>query len=611
MEMIDMDVIFERRMETRLDEFKWLYFELYEGQETRFRELCQKMRHFYNARPTALRELDMAREQHPDWYKKNDRIGMMMYTDAFAGNLKGVEKHLDYLKKCKVNYLHLMPLLATTEGKSDGGYAVSDYRKVQEKLGTMEDLRSLTESCHKQQMCVCLDYVMNHTSEDHEWALRARSGEKEYQDRYFFFDTDEIPNVYEQTVPQVFPKTAPGNFTYLEDIHKYVMTTFYPYQWDLNYRNPAVFNEMVYNLLFLANQGIDVVRIDAVPYIWKQLGTNCRNLPQVHSIVRMMRIISEIVCPGILLLGEVVMEPKELAPYFGTVEKPECHLLYNVITMATLWHTVATRDVRLLKSQMDQVNALPKEYSFLNYLRCHDDIGWGLDYGRLREWGMEEVPHKQFLNDYFLGNFPGSTSSGELYNYDPATGDARFCGTTASMCGIEKGNPDGVELDLMLHAFLMFQSGIPVIYSGDEVAACNDWSYLTDVHKAEDSRYIHRGAFDWSKVEEIEKSQTVVSKIFHGLTELETARESDSIFDSDANVYTIETHNASVLGMVRIRGDEWMIGLFNFSDQDQRVWIVEMQEHYRNVFTGKKTSQETFTMLPHEFLWLKKCETLT
>jgi amylosucrase len=503
-----------------------------------------------------------------------------------------------------------MPLLATTEGKSDGGYAVSDYRKVQEKLGTMEDFRSLTESCHKQQICVCLDYVMNHTSEDHEWALRARSGEKEYQDRYFFFDTDEIPNVYEQTVPQVFPKTAPGNFTYLEDIHKYVMTTFYPYQWDLNYRNPVVFNEMVYNLLFLANQGIDVVRIDAVPYIWKKLGTNCRNLPQVHSMVRMMRIISEIVCPGILLLGEVVMEPKELAPYFGTVEKPECHLLYNVTTMATLWHTVATRDVRLLKSQMDQVNALPKEYSFLNYLRCHDDIGWGLDYGRLREWGMEEVPHKQFLNDYFLGNFPGSTSSGELYNYDPTTGDARFCGTTASMCGIEKGNLDGVELDLMLHAFLLFQSGIPVIYSGDEVAACNDWSYLTDVHKAEDSRYIHRGAFDWSKVEEIEKNQTVVSKIFHGLTELETARESDSIFDSDANVYTIETHNASVLGMVRIRGDEWMIGLFNFSDQDQRVWIVEMQEHYRNVFTGKKTSQETFTMLPHEFLWLKKCETL-
>jgi amylosucrase len=274
--------------------------------------------------------------------------------------------------------------------------------------------------------------------------------------------------------------------------------------------------------------------------------------------------------------------------------------------MATLWHTVATKDVRLLKSQMDQVNALPKEYSFLNYLRCHDDIGWGLDYGRLREWGMEEVPHKQFLNDYFLGNFPGSTSSGELYNFDPVTRDARFCGTTASMCGIEKGDASGVKLDLMLHAFLLFQSGIPVIYSGDEVAACNDWSYHKDPHKAEDSRYIHRGAFDWTKVEEIEKSGTVVSEIFHGLAELETAREKDSIFDSDANVYTIETHNASVLGMVRIRGEEWMIGLFNFSNQEESVWIVEMQERYRNVLTGKVTDQAVFTMGAHDYLWLKK-----
>ena len=222
------------------------------------------------------------------------------------------------------------------------------------------------------------------------------------------------------------------------------MTTFYPYQWDLNYRNPRVFNEMMYNFLYLANQGMDIIRIDAVPYIWKELGTNCRNLPQVHTIVRMMRMIGEIVCPGIVLLGEVVMEPDKVAPYFGTVEKPECHMLYNVTTMATTWHTVATRDIRLLRKQMDIVCSLPREYTFLNYLRCHDDIGWGLDYDTLKTWGMEEIPHKRYLNDYFQGKTPDSVSRGELYNDDPVTQDARFCGTTASMCGVESA---GFEQD--------------------------------------------------------------------------------------------------------------------------------------------------------------------
>ena len=147
------------------------------------------------------------------------------------------------------------------------------------------------------------------------------------------------------------------------------MTTFYPYQWDLNYMNPTVFNDMTDNMLNLCNHGVDVIRLDAVPYIWKSLGTTCRNLPQVHTLVRIMRMACEIVCPGTLLLGEVVMEPSKVVPYFGTVEKPECHLLYNVTTMATLWHTVATKDVRLLAHQMRQVFSLPHAYTFLNYLR--------------------------------------------------------------------------------------------------------------------------------------------------------------------------------------------------------------------------------------------------
>ena len=316
--------------------------------------------------------------------------------------------------------------------------------------------------------------------------------------RYFFYDNGDIPARYEETVPQVFPTTAPGNFTWLPEIGHYVLTTFYPYQWDLNYRNPRVFNEMMYNFLFLANQGMDIIRIDAVPYIWKELGTSCRNLKEVHTIVRMMRMIAEIVCPSVILLGEVVMEPEKVVPYFGTVEKPECHMLYNVTTMATTWNSIATRDIRLLKKQMDIVSRLPKQYTFLNYLRCHDDIGWGLDFDTMKQWGMEEPSHKRYLNDYFTGKIADSISRGELYNDDPVTQDARFCGTTASMCGIEAAGFEGnaekmqtaIQEDLMLHAYMLTQSGIPMLYSGDELGQVNDYSYKEDAEKVSDSRYL-------------------------------------------------------------------------------------------------------------------------
>ena len=486
-------------------------------------------------------------------------LGMMIYTNLFGGTLKGVEKHLDYLQSCGVNYVHLMPLMESPKDRSDGGYAVADFRKVQPELGTVEDLEDLADGCHKQGMSLCLDFVMNHTSEDHEWAKRARAGEKEYQDRYFFYDTWDIPSEYEKTVPQVFPTTAPGNFTWLEDCQKHVLTTFYPYQWDLDYRNPRVFNEMMYNFLFFANLGVDVIRIDAVPYIWKELGTSCRNLPKVHTIVRMMRMIGEIVCPGILLLGEVVMEPAKVAPYFGTVEKPECHMLYNVTTMATIWHTVAVQDTRLLRKQLDTVYDLPKTYTFLNYLRCHDDIGWGLDYDQLEDWDMLQVPHKKFLNDFYTGKIWDSFSRGELYNDDPVTQDARFCGTTASMCGVEKametGDKEAMEqalrLDLTLHAFMLQQAGIPVIYSGDEIGQLNDYSYKQEPEKAVDSRYIHRSVFRWDLADKTDESNSVQSQIFKGLRKLEKIRADHEAFTAQAHAETIGWEDASVLGIMR------------------------------------------------------------
>ncbi len=586
--------MFQKRLEKHHDELRWLYMELY-GNDDMFAELCSQLYEYSEQRSKQLKKMDERREKDPNWYKKNDILGMMMYIDNYAGNLKGVEEKLDYLEECQVNYIHLMPFLDTPKGRSDGGYAVSDFRKVQPQLGTMEDLESLTQACHKRGMNVCMDFVMNHTSEDHEWAVRARHGEGEYMSRYFFYHDYSIPSQYEKTVPQVFPTTAPGNFTWLQEAGHFVMTTFYPYQWDLNYRNPRVFNEMVYNFLFLANKGIDVMRIDAVPYIWKELGTNCRNLPQVHSIVRMMRMICEIVCPGVLLLGEVVMEPEKVVPYFGTVEKPECHMLYNVTTMASTWHTVATGDTRLLKLQMDIVSGLPKEYVFLNYLRCHDDIGWGLDYGFLKQFGMNEVSHKKYLNDFLTGAFPEAFGRGELYNSDPTSGDARLCGTTASLCGIEKAAYErndealaqAVRLDLMLHAYMLTQSGIPVIYSGDEIGQENDYTYHEEPDRWGDSRYLHRGRFRWDLEAKRSETGTVQEKLFNGIGKLEKIRKGSPVFHTDAQVHTIDTRDDAVLGIVRENAGQKLTALFNFSAYEKTVYLEE-GTGYTDLISGKK-----------------------
>ena len=603
------DSIFQHRLERHHDELRWLYMELYQNGDM-FAELCSQMYEYYNCRSKKLKERDLKREKEPDWYHGKDMLGMMLYTDNFAGNMKGVKEKIPYLKECNINCLHLMPFLDTPKGRSDGGYAVADFRKVRPDLGTMKDLIELTEKCHEEDINVCMDFVMNHTSEDHEWARRARAGEGEYMSRYFFYDNEEIPEKYEKTVPQVFPTTAPGNFTYLPETGHYVMTTFYPYQWDLNYRNPRVFNEMIYNFLYLTNQGIDIVRIDAVPYIWKELGTTCRNLKQVHTIVRMMRMIAEIVCPGVLLLGEVVMEPEKVVPYFGTVEKPECHMLYNVTTMATTWNSIATGDIRLLKKQMDIVNQLPKQYVFLNYLRCHDDIGWGLDYETMRPWGIKEIPHKRYLNDYFTGKIRGSVSRGELYNDDPVTQDARFCGTTASMCGIEKAGFEhdeeamnaAVREDIMLHAYMLTQSGIPMLYSGDELGQVNDYSYKNDPEKCADSRYIHRGKLPWELAEDKEDVTTVQGNIFQTLDWLEKIRRQEIIFDKDADVYTYDVHDDSILCVLREYKGRRFFGIFNFSNQEKTAWMQE-KGMYRNLLTGEKTELKDIRLSGYEFLW--------
>ncbi len=602
---------FTARFQRHADELKWLYCELYHNDMEAYEQFTDMLYECWIARSEALRSMDRERENNPDWYKGHDLVGMLMYVNAFAGTLPKVREKLDYIADCGVNYLHLMPLLESPKGRSDGGYAVSDFGKVQPELGTMADLAALADDCHSRGIAVCLDFVMNHTSEDHEWARRARAGEKEYQDRYFFYDDWTIPNTFEKTVPQVFPTTAPGNFTYCEQAGKVVMTTFYPYQWDLNYANPVVMTDMTRNMLNLCNHGVDIIRLDAVPYIWKELGTSCRNLPQVHTLVRIMRMVCEIVCPGALLLGEVVMEPSKVVPYFGTTEKPECHMLYNVTTMATVWHTVATRDVRLMEHQLRQVFALPRLYTFLNYLRCHDDIGWGLDYAFLSQFKQSEVPHKKYLNDYFTGKWPGSLSRGELYNDDPRLGDARLCGTTASLCGVQAARESGdaqaldraLTLDEMLHAFMFTLSGVPVLYSGDEIAQENDLTYHDDPLKCEDSRYLHRGDLDWNRAARRSDPSVPEGRIFAAIRRMESLREEHRVFDTKADTWLLDTGSTQVLGIGRYWKGQQLLALFNFGDQTQHVSLRDPKV-YTDLTDHSRTDALIVPVPAGSFRWL-------
>ena len=579
----EIDEAFGNRLAARHDELEQLFMSLYDDRAA-LEDLEEAMARAYAERPADLKELDRKREADPEWYKRGTMFGMTMYTDLFAGSLRKLANRIPYLEEQHLTYLHLMPLLKMPHPQNDGGYAVEDFNTVDPSLGTNADLASLTKKLRKAGISLCLDFVMNHTASTHEWAMKAKTGDPEYQDYYFCYDDRTIPDEYERTTPQVFPNTAPGNFSWCDEMHKWVLTSFYPFQWDLNYRNPKVLVAMLTSALNLANLGVEVLRIDAVPYIWKQLGTTSRNLPQVHTIVRMLRIALECVCPAVVLKGEVVMAPKELAAYFGTPEQPECHMLYNVSTMVNLWSALANGDTRLLKAQIDALDALPENCWFVNYLRCHDDIGWGLD--EPQEWrlGIDPFRHKEFLYHFYEGSVPGSWSMGELYNYDAASGDARSCGTTASLCGIEKAlythdKPSlerGIDRDLLMHKAMAFLRGFPMLNCGDEIAQLNGWNYKEDPDRVEDSRNLHRSKFNWRAAEKRNEPGTLQNRLWEGMAEPRQMRD-DPCFAPDAWVTTWDTHNQSVLAIVRKVDDAVLLGLFNFSQADQTAYLDSIE----------------------------------
>ncbi|MBR4530213.1 MAG: amylosucrase [Lachnospiraceae bacterium] len=603
--------VYKERLSVYYDELKWLYSELYRDDRQAFSYFLTVLERAFTERDPSMKAWDRLVVSDRQTYRDPSDVGMQMYVECFGGDLAGVRAHLDYVRSVGVKFIHLMPILESPVAHSDGGYAVSDFGKVRAPLGTMEDFRTLAKDCHERGIRIGLDLVMNHTSNEHEWARRAKAGEKEYQDRYLFYDDWSIPRLYDQTVPQVFPHAAPGNFTWCPEQGKVVMTTFYPYQWDLNYRNPTVLNDMTAAMLNLCNYGADVIRLDAVSYLWKKLGTSCRDLPEVHTILRILRIAADVVCPGTLLAGDVAMEPAGAASYFGTPDKPECDMIYNVSTMASIWHTVATRDVRLLRHRVEMDSSLPKSSTYLNFLRSHDDIDWSLDYEFLKQFGIDESAHRHFLNEYFIGKWPDSGSAAGVYDADPQMREGRLCGTTASLCGIERALaqgeqdklPGAIRLDLMLHALLLTQSGVPVLYSGDEIGQCNDDSYMEDPARKTDARFLHRGVMNWERAERRTEPGSVEQKLFDRIRELVQLRAQHRVFNIEADVWIVETWNDHVLGIGRYYQGEKLLAFFNFSDGEEIAWIDEA-EPYVDLIRDRFTEAKAVAVPAHDFVWL-------
>lgn len=605
---------FRERFERSRAELETLYMSLY-GNEEKLAELERTIEKYSSERKADLKALDDEREKNTRWYLSPTMEGMTMYTELFAKTFNGIREKVGYLKSIHVSYLHLMPFMRMPAGENDGGFAVSDFMDTDPKFGTIEELEALADTLRSNGISLCMDFVMNHSADNHEWALKAKAGDEKYQAMYMCFPDRTIPDEYEKTVPEVFPETAPGSFIYSEEMGKWVLSSFYSYQWDLNYANPDVFAYIVESMMMWANKGVEVFRLDAVPYIWKKQGTSCRNLPEVHTLVRMIRIILGIAAPSVILKGEVVMAPKELAAYFGTPEKPECHLLYGVSRMVNIWGALSSMDTRLLYAEEEKILSLPSNCSFINYVRCHDDIGWGFDEDKEREIGIDPLLHKIFQYRFYCGDFPSSYARGELYNYDPKTQDARSCGTTASLVGLEEGEMLGsgekienaIARFRLIYGVIFALKGFPLINSGDEIGMLNDYSYRSDPEKRDDSRYVHRPRFDWNKEKRAMRKGTIEQRLTSIIKELWEKKSSSPLFSPDAEVYTWHAANTDRVFAIRRRiGNDVLLCVFSFSPEEEHPAFDYFEGFYSDLFTGRRVEPgRGFATRPYDMLWLR------
>ncbi len=594
--------------------------------EAKMLRLVEVLARNYVSRAADLKQLDVEREHDHNWFLSQEWVGMALYTDGFAGNLEGLNERLPYVQELGVNMLHLMPMLKCPKEASDGGYAVSDFRDIDERYGTLEQLRVLAERMRRRGMLLTLDMVLNHTSDEHPWACSARDGDKRHQDYYYIYPDRRVPDMFEETMPEIFPETAPGNFTWDETMGKWVMTVFNTYQWDLNYSNPDVLIEMMDNILFWANQGADIVRLDAVAFLWKKIGTTCQNEREAHLLLQLMKDCCQVTAPGVLFIAEAIVAPVEIAKYFGedAVIAKECEIAYNATLMALLWDAAATKNARLLNQGVRSLPDKLDRATWLNYLRCHDDIGLGFDDVDVRTVGSDPRLHRRFLLDYYTGMFPDSSARGTPFGRNEKTGDARISGSLASLAGLESAMENGdpgeidkaVDLILLLHSMILSYGGIPLLYYGDEVGTLNDVSYLKDLSKANDSRWLHRPRIAWDKAEQRNNHGSVEQRLFEGLQKMIAVRKATPAFADYNNRELLTVTNPHLFVFLRTHPEqtgEMVLVVANFDVNQQYLDLSELGNRglfqycqVVDLYSGEYPEQfdDRLIVPPRRFFWL-------
>ena len=557
----------------------------------------------WRERPADLRALDAAREAQPDWFQSERMLGGVCYVDLHAGNLRGLMARIPDFKELGLTYLHLMPPFLCPADNSDGGYAVSSYREVNPALGTIDDLRELAAALRREGISLVLDFIFNHTSDEHAWARAAAAGDEAHRDFYLIFPDRTLPDAYDRTVREIFPDQHPGAFTQLAD-GRWIWTTFNSFQWDLNYANPAVFDAMAGEMLAIANLGAEILRMDAVAFIWKQLGTDCENLPQAHALIRAFNAVCRIAAPGLLFKSEAIVHPDQVVKY---IAPEECQISYNPLQMALLWNSLATREVNLLQQALEERHALPAGTAWVNYVRSHDDIGWTFaDEDAIRE-GIQGFDHRQFLNRFYVNRFPGSFARGVPFQDNPATGDCRISGTCASLAGLEQGDPHAVARILLLHGIALSAGGIPLIYLGDEVGTLNDPGYLDDPAKAGDSRWVHRPRRAEALYAQRGEPGAPAQRIYQGLRRMIELRRACPAFAGGA-LTGFRSGNPSVLGYTRDGGGRRVLVLANFSELHQYCLATvfsALPDPATDLIRGVACRlRDGLTLAPYELLWL-------
>ena len=520
----------------------------------------------WRERPTDLRALDARREARPNWHQSEKMVGGVCYVDRYAGTFKKLEAEVPYFKSLGLTYFHAMPPFLRPAANSDGGYAVSSYRAVDPALGSIGDLRAFASALREQGMSLCLDFIFNHTSNEHEWAQKAAAGDPEHSAYYWIFPDRKMPDAFERTTREIFPDDHPGSFVQLPD-GRWIWSTFYHFQWDLNYSNPAVFRAMAGEMLFLANLGVEIMRMDAVAFAWKRLGTPCESQPEAHVLIRAFNALCRIAAPAMLFKSEAIVHPDEVVSYISPEEAP---LSYNPLVMALSWEALATRDATLLSQAMRKRQSIPAGCSWVNYVRCHDDIGWTFADEDAAEVGIDGFRHRRFLNAFYVNRFEGSFARGLPFQDNPRTGDCRIAGTCASLAGVEAGDPGGVARVALLHSVALAAAGVPLIYLGDEVGQLNDRAYADDPATAGDSRWAHRPRRPNSLYEAAKDGATIPGQIATRLKRLMETRRATQEF-AGQDVTGFDAGEKSVLAFVRPGRETSVIALANFADEPRRI----------------------------------------